>query len=130
MPVDVRWYNDAQTILLVHYSERWTWEEYAAAFDEAKGMIESVAHDVFVVQYSDTGFKALPLGAALPHMKYVSERRPKNMVKSFIVIEAELARNFIAMMIGVLPANRERQPNIFVASIEEALAQIAETPAG
>src|SRR5690349_5906321 len=106
---------------MVHYPERWTWEEYFATFTEAKRMIETVQHDVYVIQHSDVGFKYLPTGAALPHMKQVSERRPRNMLKSFIVIDAELSRNFIDMMLKVLPANRQRQPNVFVASIEEAL---------
>jgi hypothetical protein len=130
MGIEVRWYNDDQTILWVHYPERWTWDEYHVIFEQAKVMIESVRHDVFVIQTSEIGFKHLPSGQALPILKRVAKRRPQNLQKSFMVIHSELSRNFAEMMIKVLPENRHGQPTVFVNSVEEALAQIAKTPAG
>lgn len=130
MAIELYWYNESHTILMIHYPEQWTWEEYADTFFQAKALMENEAHGVYVIHYSDTGFKALPTGVALPHMKRVSEHRARNLLISFLVIEAELSRNFIDMMLKVLPANRARQPNVFVSSVDEALTRIAQTPSG
>jgi hypothetical protein len=130
LAIQLRWYNDEQTILTVHYPEHWTWEEYVIGFEQAKVLIESVGHGVYVIQDSDNGFRQLPSGQALLPMQRVAKQRPKNMLKVFIVVHSELSRNFIDMMVKVLPQNRRVQPNVFVNSIEEALAQIAKTPSG
>jgi hypothetical protein len=130
MAVQVRWHNPEKTILFVHYSEDFIWEEYDAAFDQAKIIMEALDYPVYVIHYSDTGFRRLPTGTALSHLKRASDLRPKNMALSLIIAEHNVVRNFIDMLLQVLPANQWRQPNIFVQSIEEALAKIIETPAG
>jgi hypothetical protein len=130
MAVELQWYDAKKSILTVLYPDDWTWEDFNAALDQGRAMIESVEHPVSVIHYSRSGMTKLPRGSALPHLKRSAELRPKNLFASYIVVKYPTVRNFIQMLIKMIPANRQRNPNLLVGSVEEALAQIAKTSAG
>jgi hypothetical protein len=128
--IRLTWHNLQKSILLVYYPDGWTWEDFDAAFDAGKALLETVTHGVYVIHYSESGFQRLPRGSALPHLKRSSDSRPKNLLKSFVVAPYPATYNFLSMLFPILPANKEHIPNVVVNSIEEALAHIEETSAG
>lgn len=130
MTIEFHWYDAAHTIMRVQYRDRWTWDEYVSVFAEVDAAVALEAHGVYVIHVSDNGFKIIPEGLALPSLKHVSEHRSEHLLASFIVIEAAFSRNLADMMFKVLPAYRRGPPHVFVNSLEEALAKIAQTPSG
>ncbi|MBK8024805.1 MAG: hypothetical protein IPK19_26150 [Chloroflexi bacterium] len=77
MPVTVEWDNSERTILRTDSHGHWTWDEYHHAVDAALVMMQSVDHDVHLVnvRHSDS---VQPDGNALPHLRRVMRDLPGN----------------------------------------------------
>src|SRR5690348_7094930 len=49
MSIQVQWDNLEKTVLCYYFDQRWSWEEFFAARDQAIAMIGGVAHKVGVI---------------------------------------------------------------------------------
>jgi hypothetical protein len=90
MPVQVRWYDDAQTIVLYEIEGNWTWDELYPEYRRAIQMEKSVPHRVDVlIDVRRSG--RLPLNV-LTHMKNFSDRQPENIGLSVVISQSQFIR--------------------------------------
>lgn len=61
MGVWVTWDNPEKTILRYIYEETWTWDEWGTAVEDARTMMQSVDHKVFLIV--DAACRDVPKGA-------------------------------------------------------------------
>lgn len=62
MGVTVEWDNAQHTILRYTFTGQWTWEEFAAAFAEARALAKPVRHPVYYI-LDVRAMTAMPSGA-------------------------------------------------------------------
>jgi hypothetical protein len=90
MPVQVRWYDEAQTIVLYEIQGNWTWDELYPEYTRAIQMEKSVPHRVDVlIDMRRSG--RLPLNV-LTHMKRFSDHQPYNIGLSIVITESQFVR--------------------------------------
>lgn len=49
MGIIIGWDDDAQTRFLYHFEEDWTRDEFFAAKEQAKGMMDAVSHEFAII---------------------------------------------------------------------------------
>jgi len=128
MPVRVRWYDDTQTTVLYEFSGKWTWNEFYPVYQQAYEMITSVEHIVHSISMptDDEARGHVPVGA-LTHIPSIIRKTPSNGGIAAVITQGRFWRTMDGVIGKMLPAYRNNVA--FVASLEEALARIAESQA-
>lgn len=85
MPVEVRWYDERQTLIYFRYEGRWTWEDFYAAVDASRAMLDSVDHvvDIIVDMQASAG---IPSGDIITHFRYMARRFEDPRVGQTVII--------------------------------------------
>lgn len=90
MSVKVRWYDEAQAIVLYEFQGDWTWDELYPQYDTAIAMEKSVTHRVDVIIDMRRAGR-LPKNV-LSHMKNFSDKQPDNIGITAIVTNNAFVR--------------------------------------
>jgi hypothetical protein len=118
MPVDIRWENEAQTVICVSYSRPWTWTEYHHALDTMdKWMRRSDKRVHLIIDVRDAG---LPPSGAMPHFRRAAQMQHVNRGQFLVVGNSALIRTFVNMSKQVYGRLFTTPDFTFVTSMEEA----------
>lgn len=130
MPLDVKWYDDAHSIIVVTITIDTTWSEYDQAVDWIVTEASKVDHRVDIIFHDNVG---MPKGNPMPHLKRGSAKivEQPNIYYS-IIAGSQGSSGFGQMILGALAKTymklsggaRAGGEILFMKSLEEALAQI------
>ncbi|RMG85186.1 MAG: hypothetical protein D6712_09930 [Chloroflexi bacterium] len=119
MPIDVRWYDDQQTILHMSENGAWTWDDFYAARQQADEMLKQVAYKAHVIIEATHG--NIPSNA----MTHFRASRMSNHGLTVLVGPRAFSRIMYNVYLRI--AGKQHEASFRMAStIEEALDIIAE----
>jgi hypothetical protein len=49
MPIEVNWFNEQKTAVLMNFEGQWTWEPFYAAIDEAFALFGTISHKAALI---------------------------------------------------------------------------------
>jgi hypothetical protein len=125
MSVKVVWDDEQHTALRYDLEGRWTWDEFYAAFNEGKAMMEGSAHTVhFILNAMDNLSKGYVPPGALSHVASLNRNAPPNAGITVAVGGNTLGKIFHGMIARIYPKIAKRYA--FADSLEEARAMIAQ----
>jgi hypothetical protein len=117
MAVRVRWFNDAQTILVYEFEGNWTWDEFYPAYQRVLEMTRDIPHRIDVLLDLRRAGR-LPLNL-LTHVRNISDKQTSNAGLSVIVTNSQFIRAMYQT--GCKFYNRIQHYFGVANSIEEAL---------
>ncbi len=124
MPINVAWYDERKTIVLLDFVEPYisTWTEYHTAVDEAIDLANSVDHPIGMLFNAQT--TPMPAGAPLVEMRKATERMPKNVSR---VVSVVTLNRFEALMLGIFQRlHRKPIPSYTVSTVTQAVKLLEE----
>lgn len=120
MPVETRWYDAEETIMLAEFREKWTIAEFSLGVDVAQRLVESKSFAPYGIADASTS-AGIPQGSnLLPHMKRLFRLNFGHVV---MVGGSSFALILIRMLVRLNPHWQERLS--FADSREAALDRIA-----
>ena len=121
MPIEISWFDEEKTILFAKFTGEWTWEEYAVSSIDALKLAQATDYRLDqIIDMSASG--AIPEGQALTHMNRSYElSRPFKIGLTILVGASTILRGVVS---ALAITNPNRNPRVFVDSIEEALEMI------
>ena len=129
MSLEVKWYDEAHTILLGTITKDTTWTDYHDAIDKMINEASQLSYQVDVIFYDDVG---MPAGNPLPHIRRgITMLAQQENIASSIIAGSRGSSGFVRAIfevIGKMFGNRalpsENRFGGFVKTIDEAVAQI------
>jgi len=129
MPLEVKWYDEAHTILLGTIAKDTTWSDYHHAVDRIVYEASQLTHQVDVIFYDDVG---MPPGNPLPHIrKGIAKLAQQENIATSIIAGSRGSSGFvraifeaIGKMFGGLPMATGSRFGGFAKTLDEAVAQI------
>ncbi|MBN1965644.1 MAG: hypothetical protein JW910_13420 [Anaerolineae bacterium] len=123
MAVDVRWADDARTIILIRVQNPWTWLDLLNAAHDAHGMIDAAGHPVAVIyDYSDTA--TVPGDPILQLPKLAQARHPQETITVAVDVDTSLGQAAVSVYSNVYHRVH------FASTLADAYALIAQLRAG
>lgn len=96
MPVVVRWYDDQQDIIYMHFPPQWTWDDLLATYPLTRDMLDSAEHTIFfIVDLRDAPL--LPRGAFDIARMYNDSWHP-NAGHAVLVGNLSILRGFVGVL--------------------------------
>jgi hypothetical protein len=125
MPIIVSWDNEARTIIRIHRSDPWDWDDYDRTVDESYALVNSVEHTVYTILILAPGDR-FPQGLPMPHIQRMLRLRPKNAGPTVVVgtKNADLYGNVVFSAVSKM--KQATDVLHYVGSLEDAYALIAE----
>jgi hypothetical protein len=120
MPIEVKWYDAEQTVILYDFSEHWTWDEMYAAVEQVTAMIASVPHRVDSIM-NLTRTSIVPTGA-IGHVKSLSGAIQPNFGIGVVLSRNTFIKTIFQMFSKLYPKQGSRFA--VVESEEQGLAMI------
>jgi hypothetical protein len=121
MAIHVMWDNEDQTIFRYQFEERWTWDEFFDARDQALAMIDTVSHKVGVIMDAPPNIKLPPnlLTHSLSSLRHI---HPNTVILVFIA-----GQSFLSMMVSMMAKMSHMTAGnlVVAANLHEARAIIA-----
>ncbi len=121
MGIEVRWDNEAKTIIRYIYDGRWTWEELDGARDAAAKLEESVSDRINVIVDVQNS-KLLPNGT-ISRARQVATTAPASHPKEGITVivgAGAFVRSIYDVMHKVYPEIIQRRGLFLAKSLDEA----------
>jgi hypothetical protein len=106
MPVNVKWMDDAKTILMYECQDEWTWEEAWDAFDIGHPMLEASPHVVDVIIDFMTS-EGMPQGAR-GQIRELTDRAAENWGLCIVTGEDAMAQQIMFTLSKIFPKLGER----------------------
>lgn len=103
MPLHVFWDNDEKTIIRCESEGKWTWVEYHHALEQMVEMVNSVSHQVNLINGERPG-AVMPPGSPLPHFRHTAKILPANVGLNVVIVKSALAR-IMASAYAKMPGN-------------------------
>lgn len=125
MPYNVTWYDDEKSIIVFDISGSISWDAFVIATDQTCEMIDSVAHDVYIIFDDHVG---MPKGNPFPRFRECIEKvnERDNFVLSVTVAGSRLTLIVEAVVELTIRFHiTNGRENHFVETFEQALAIIA-----
>jgi hypothetical protein len=123
MGVQVKWADEAQTVLEYTFSDPWGWEDYYNSIDKAQQLMDGVSGKVTsIIDLSKS--KGLPPGA-MTHLRRVGRENP-NQGTVILVGMNLFIRTFANVLMRFYPKAAEKAR--LVATLEEAYTVIGSKP--
>lgn len=116
MSIELKWEDEAKTILRHTYKGAWTVEEFYRAVDESRALLLEVGHPVDLIIDMREGPNP-PRGIA-PAYQYADRKVPPNQRLIVMVDPSEYMRTFNRVVEGIAP--RASQNRHVVETIEDA----------
>lgn len=123
MAIEVVWDDEAQTVIRHIFPERWTWEEFFVAVDEAQAMIDTVPGPVGVIIDGRADNMQMPPNMLSNGRTLLSRSHPKT--KIMVVVIKNPFINVMVMTLSRISGARGRAL-LSVDSIEEARRLVRE----
>lgn len=115
--MNITWYDKPRGVLINRLEEGWTWEELRDSLQTIHELAAQANGDaIFIIDVSRA--RSLPPGNTMVNGQYMMRQVPENVRHIVILIESKLVKTFMTMVIGMIPAWRNRAH--FVKSLEEA----------
>ena len=100
MQIDVEWYDEAKTIIVQHYPEKWTWDDFKRLQDIIPPMMREVSHTVHVVgDYSR--YQHIPGGNPIVHARNLLNSYPDNFGILIIVTRTGMIETFVKVFMNL-----------------------------
>ncbi len=119
MPIDTRWLDQQQSILVLTYKPELTWGEVDMLIGNRDSDVYRQQHPMCVIHVVEY----LPAGAVLPHLKYILDVTPSRILGAVVVLKLNGAgRVLLNAMLKVLVRLRS-SPGLLVTanSLDEAV---------
>lgn len=121
MSVEMRWYDEAHTILYIKVVGQWTWDDYSTSRNNIAQMGATVEHDFHSI--SDlTEAISVPMGDILSQIASSLNVNPPNYKLAIWVNAPQILEAAISILNAAITGYPTR---IFVDTVDEALAIIA-----
>ena len=120
MPIDVNWFNEQQTAVLMNFEGHWTWDLFYQAIDEAMMLFNTISHPAALMidlTHSDT----MPIGS-ISHIRNAQGIQHPQMACVIFV-----GMNTFMQMIGNLSSRLSRSTKYrvhIVAKMEDAMPHL------
>lgn len=129
MALEVKWYDEAHTILLGIIAKDTTWIDYHAAIDKIVYEASQCTYRVDVIFFDDVG---MPSGSPLPHIKRgITKLAEQENIATSIIAGSRGSSGFVRAIfevVGKMFSNRAKTSGHkfggFVKTLDEAVAQI------
>jgi hypothetical protein len=123
MPIEVNWFNEQKTAVLMNFEGQWTWEPFYAAIDEAFALLDTISHKAALI---------IDLGNSegLPKNSIANIRNAQGMHHPQRACVIFVGMNTFMRMIGnlALRLSRGSKGNVYiVATLDDALQYIPQT---
>lgn len=123
----IRWYDDAESILMVEIARNWTWEEAHEVVGIVNETLFAADHNVATVYHLANGVRALPRGgAALPNLRRLMLVDPPNEELIVFIGGGTLLRSFMGVVGKTYGLRAIVSKHRFVATLDEALQKVAD----
>ncbi len=117
MPIEVKWFDEEETLLLIEPANPWGWPDFYVAINQAQTMIRSKNHTVDVI-FDLAGDFRLPNASLLSPLRSVYTASPEN-VGNRILVGANL---FIEQVVSIATRAMGGGSTFhFVRTMEDAL---------
>lgn len=125
MAIDVRWLNDEQTIVVLDFSGRWTWEELYTAYQQVGGMVSGKPGTIHaIMNRAQDEFRSYAPPNAIVHSVSLIRKLPKNLGVGVIVDSGSPGLRALYDAIARLYPPFGRKLAV-VATFDDAVAYIA-----
>ncbi|MEO8396381.1 MAG: hypothetical protein ABI700_25535 [Chloroflexota bacterium] len=123
MKLQVEWDNPEKTIILITYTEKWTWSDFYEANTVAVAMMKTVDHPVhFLADFRQS--RSLPIGGAITHARAALNDLPANWGLLVIVSTSILIQRLVSIFRTAFTGKMSTK-TYSVTSLEEAYRVIA-----
>lgn len=120
MPIDVNWFNEQQTGVLMNFEGYWTWDLFYKAIDEAMTLFNAAPHPAALI-IDLTRSEAMPIGSISQIRNAQGIRHPQIACVIFV------GMNTFMQMIGNLSSrlSRSKKYKVYiVATMDDAKPHI------
>lgn len=125
MGFQVEWDDTDHSIVRYTIFGRWTWDEFYVARDQARKMVDTVAHDRVNVIIDLHSGNLFPQNALLHFRKMPSESHPKFANSTIVIIENNL---FVDSLMNIMRrVNRQAMQNFYSARSLDAARTLLQT---
>ncbi|MEO8613187.1 MAG: hypothetical protein ABI690_35175 [Chloroflexota bacterium] len=114
MPINVRWDDEAKTIVRLDFIAPVSWETFQDAMDRAAKLAESVNYRVDVL--SIPGVVPMPPGSPVPQVQRAFKKLPRNVGVVVMLTSNAFARTIVSTVGGMYIGKRYKA----VETIDEA----------
>jgi len=125
MPFDVKWYDEAHTIIQIIVHGHPTWDEYREAIDKVEQELKASSHRIDLVLDDKVG---MPPGNPMPHLKTAIDKVTKYPhLGMSMTVSARNVALFPSLMMetaGRLYGLDLKRYGRFIKSMDEAIAII------
>ena len=105
MTVDVRWYDDAQTIVLYTFHPKWTREDFYPAFEKALAMEHSKPYRVdVIIDYGEPYM--VPIGL-IENLRQITSKQPQTLDLTVVASHHQMAVMMIRVASNIIPVIRD-----------------------
>jgi hypothetical protein len=101
MGINIQWDDDAQTRFRYHFDEHWTWDEFFAAKNQAKPLLDAVGHK-FAVIIDLTEVSRLPPDSLAQSRNALRNGHP-NAFFIILVVPNPVVRTIIGTLRDIAP---------------------------
>lgn len=118
MAIQVQWDNPEKTVLCYYFDQRWSWEEFFAARDQALDMIGGVTHKVGVIMVTPPDI-VLPSNLLTHSLTSLRHTHPNTVIVVFIA-----GKPFLNMMLSAMSKILQSDNMAMANTLDEAHAII------
>lgn len=100
MSLEVKWYDDAHTILVATLAKDTTWDEYHSAVDQIISEAKQANHRVDVIFHDEVG---MPIGNPMPHLKQgIAKMGKEPNIGYYVIAGSRGSSGFVRAMIEIV----------------------------
>jgi hypothetical protein len=118
MPIDIRWYNEAQNIIYIHYQGQWTLEDFHKMLDKSYELTYASAPFVAVGDFTDSSM--LPSGL-LSTGRRVEQTTPSHRLMLILIQPNSLLLMLMKVVSKIYPKAFDNA--VIVSTLQDALEQ-------
>lgn len=125
MAVNVRWFSDEHTIIVLDISGRWTWDELYAAYDQVMKMMDNQDSKIHaIMNRAQDEYRSYAPPNAIVHSVSLIRKLPKNFGIGVIVDSGSRGLRALYDVIARVYPTFGRKVAM-VATLDEAITHIA-----
>jgi hypothetical protein len=124
MSVTVQWDNEAKTVLRYDIAGRWTWEEFYAAFEQGKQMMNDITYPVdFILHPLDMVSQTYLPPNTITQTMALNRQRTHNAGRTVVVSQSPVARTMLTILAKI--SSLVGQNYVIVKTLDEAHTVLA-----
>lgn len=127
MPWEVRWYDDAETIVLLRARPPWDWAEFDAAMDAMVALVRSKPHPVHAIYDLDAHYSKLSPSGIVQSAQRAYRNAPPNSGVGVLVGANTVVRTLLSTVSKMLDKADHIRYADSLAAAEALLAALQTT---